>query len=823
MSGPGATLKRLRIEAGLTQEELAGRSGVSVSTIRRLETGRLQDHRMATLRLLADSLGVAPESLLLPDPRTEPPSPAEAAPPAGPTASAPAADHVTDTALFQQPFKVHGQLAAAVEKLEREVRRRWRLEEDHRRVHDPFALPVQWRQADPELVDHWENIRRLGPGDAPQPLDLAGNLAEVAEVYRRVPSGRLVVLGRAGAGKSVLAVRLVLDLIESGFPQVPVLFSLGAWSPDSASLLDWLTDQLLRDHPYLAQQSPDGPGTLAEALIHSDAVLPVLDGFDEIAAGLRDAALRELNATSTPLILTSRVKELAEAVRTAGAPLSWAAGLELADLTPGDVARYLPRTVRAVNAQDAHDARQDARQGDRPADPPTVRQPAAQDRHRWGGVLEELERADSPAGRRLADVLSTPLMITLARTVYSESTDRDPAELLDATRFPTVHALEAHLLAGFVPTLYRRLAPPRTVVGRRRSPRTPDPQRAQRWLGVLAHGLLTADYNHQDLAWWRIGDSLSRTSRLLAVMLTSAVSASVATWLMGWLSPIPPIETLLLGLLLGPAAGLAFGCAHALTVVLAGPRTLEPARTVLRLPGKRRDSPRPPLRSVALRLAAVLVSGFVMGVGCAVAMSTERSLVYHFSITAPLAMETLLVNMLVFGVVFSLAGVLAFGLVAALEVPLDIASAASPATLLAENRTAVGRQILVLAPLLTVTIALVGQLVVDLLQGTVGPLNWGLKGGLGVGAIGGVGGALAYAVGFTAWGQWLVMVRLWLPLTGRLPWDVVTFLDDAHRRGVLRQAGAVYQFRHQRLQHHLAHLHRGASTHYAEARLTQEP
>jgi hypothetical protein len=33
----------------------------------------------------------------------------------------------------------------------------------------------------------------------------------------------------------------------------------------------------------------------------------------------------------------------------------------------------------------------------------------------------------------------------------------------------------------------------------------------------------------------------------------------------------------------------------------------------------------------------------------------------------------------------------------------------------------------------------------------------------------------------------------------------MTFLGDAHRRGVLRQAGAVYQFRHARLQDHLAH------------------
>lgn len=58
-----------------------------------------------------------------------------------------------------------------------------------------------------------------------------------------------------------------------------------------------------------------------------------------------------------------------------------------------------------------------------------------------------------------------------------------------------------------------------------------------------------------------------------------------------------------------------------------------------------------------------------------------------------------------------------------------------------------------------------------------------------------------------AWGRWLIVTRFWLPLTGRLPWRLTTFLTDAHQRGVLRQVGAVYQFRHARLQAHLAHNH----------------
>ena len=53
------------------------------------------------------------------------------------------------------------------------------------------------------------------------------------------------------------------------------------------------------------------------------------------------------------------------------------------------------------------------------------------------------------------------------------------------------------------------------------------------------------------------------------------------------------------------------------------------------------------------------------------------------------------------------------------------------------------------------------------------------------------------------WGPWLI-ARCWLALRNRLPWNLMAFLEDAHRRGVLRQSGGVYQFRHARLQQYLA-------------------
>src|SRR4051812_40431612 len=52
----GSVVRRLRLRAGLTQEELAERSGVSVRTIRGIETGSRRNPQLVSLVQLADAL-----------------------------------------------------------------------------------------------------------------------------------------------------------------------------------------------------------------------------------------------------------------------------------------------------------------------------------------------------------------------------------------------------------------------------------------------------------------------------------------------------------------------------------------------------------------------------------------------------------------------------------------------------------------------------------------------------------------------------------------------------------------------------------------------
>ncbi|MFD8968934.1 hypothetical protein ACFV0C_28770 [Streptomyces sp. NPDC059568] len=48
------------------------------------------------------------------------------------------------------------------------------------------------------------------------------------------------------------------------------------------------------------------------------------------------------------------------------------------------------------------------------------------------------------------------------------------------------------------------------------------------------------------------------------------------------------------------------------------------------------------------------------------------------------------------------------------------------------------------------------------------------------------------------------LARWWLAPRGQVRRQLMPFLADAHRRGVLRQAGATYQLRHTELQRRLA-------------------
>ncbi|WP_314412346.1 NACHT domain-containing protein [Streptomyces sp. DSM 40484] len=437
----------------------------------------------------------------------------------------------------------------AVEELAEAVREQWAAEARLRRLQDPAPLEVDWTLADRRLADHPYNIppgaalpRPRAGGDARGPADPATADPVIADPViadpatpgpapapaSAPPGPRVVVLGEPGSGKSVLAMRYVLDRLAArreGGP-VPVILPLASWDPLRTPLRDWLAARLAADYRPLAAQADDRR-TLARVLVDTGLVAPVLDGFDELPRPARATAVRRINAEldpGAPLLLTSRGDAWAAAVDE-GDVLT---GAEVVELRPLDLVRagtHLERSARPLRAT---------------ADgvPHTV----------WTPVLRKLaERPDLP----LARALTTPLMVALARTVYGD-TSRDPAPLLDARRFPTVAAVEEHLLEAFVPAAFADAGPRAAAEATRR-------------LTVLARGLHRRGTGR--LAWWELESLVPRTLALyapgllalavLSLLLVPVTLARAADDLVG-LEDVLSLVAVLVGQTLGFAFGVRY-------------------------------------------------------------------------------------------------------------------------------------------------------------------------------------------------------------------------------------------------------------------------
>ncbi len=320
-------------------------------------------------------------------------------------------------------------------------------------------------------------------------------------------------------------------------------------------------------------------------------------------------------------------------------------------------------------------------------------------------------------------------------------------------------------------------------------------ERVQHWFGELARHL--DRLGTRDLAWWQLGASAPVRARVaLVAVLTGFVLAVVDGLAEGLLFGFG--TALRGGVMVGGLGVLTFGVAHGLLVTIRGAAP-EPSWVRLRLPGGHSQLRRKLLPRTGIGLAGGLVFGLSYGFVRELVLRPPAGGLGEVVLLG-------LLNGAVFALVFGPCAALVFGLVGLLEAPFELSAAVSPVDLLKSNRRTVLFQLMVLGPVFAGLIAATGWLLVTLLNLLLGMdfFFWTAEASLLFGIVGGVGVGIGYALGLTAWGNWLVFARFWLPLTGRLPWQLSEFLEDAYRRGVLRQAGAVWQFRHARLQDHLA-------------------
>jgi hypothetical protein len=421
-------------------------------------------------------------------------------------------------------------LDRAADALATAVKAQWDAEAGLRALRQPAPLRLRWSTTDrPVAVP----LAGVAGGTIPgRVVRLRGHLDQVADNYLALPHRRLVVLGEPGAGKTVLALLLTLELLKRRRPgqPVPVLVGLAAWDPTAEHLHTWLIRRLNQDYPALGAPSY-GPAA-AQQLVTTGRVLPVLDGLDELPERLRARAIAELDRARAdrPLIVTCRIQEFERAVAAGGGVLATAAVIELEPVTAAEATGFL-----------------------RAAAGPAVA--------RWDRVAAHLHaHPDGP----LVAALSTPLMVALARTIYTIP-GRDPGKLVDTAEAGGQAEVERQLLDGFIPATYASPPPaPDTPPPRLRRP--PSPDQARRWLTLLAIHL--HQRGTRDLVWWELHRLVPRRTRRLVVGLAIGLGvglvvglaaglvgglvAGLANGLATWL-----VAGLATWLVAGPAAGLA--------------------------------------------------------------------------------------------------------------------------------------------------------------------------------------------------------------------------------------------------------------------------
>ncbi len=593
-----------------------------------------------------------------------------------------------------------------------------------------------------------------------------GSADDVAKWFRGLDRRRLVIIGEPGMGKTTLAVQILLNMlagpassIVSSSPArkrlpVPVLFSLSSFDPRTDSLDEWLTRRIAEAYP---QWASDYGRETAFALVQGRKVMAILDGLDEVPQDDRPRAIDKLNSAladgKLEIILTCRTAEYGQVV-AASDELRGAWVVQPDPVSGRAAADYLSRLTPRSRRDD------------------------------WKPLLAALRSGHAGP---VTEALSTPLMLWLASQVYRDR-DSDPSELVNRTRFPESSEIQDYLLGEMVPVLFSVYTAYTRQPGKLRH--RWQPEKAQRWLCYMA-ALMTYRLL-RDLSWRELPTLLypADPSRRLRAWYVAApllgVAATIGAGAIGWAA-----AWLAGGLGNAYLCGLAFGFTAwvANTLVTAFPYYFEKPRF--------RDS---------------------WGLGD------------HFYGTRGLFDRSRRAGMIVLiGLIAAWFAVqLANGLAVGLATRLVLGTAVALATARAINVT-VGRMMrmwgnemmqiwgdewsravgTLRASRLQFTGACLGTALIGALGlGLAAGITNGLADGLTAGFFGALGAALASVVVLiltSPWGQY-ARAHIVYVMRGQLPWRLMSFLEDCHRIGVLRQLGQAYQFRHALLQDHLANV-----------------
>jgi hypothetical protein len=336
--------------------------------------------------------------------------------------------------------------------------------------------------ADPQAITsqtiHYQGMDLTRGGEQePHPLPPGTTIAQVFDQ----PYQRLLILGAPGGGKTTLLLDLARTLIaraqEDETHPIPVVFNLSSWAQQRQPLEKWLVQELREQY---------GAGKhLAKDWVEQRAILPLLDGLDEVAAPHRAACVDAINAycrehSPEGVVVCSRLAEFRQMDR----PLALDEAVVLQPLNDEQMAAFFERAGEPL-----------------------------------AGVRAALEADDE-----LRTLGRVPLRLHIIALAYQGS---DPAELIGQPR----EEQHRRLFDSYVERMFKR--PGRTGTGTHPY----RPKQTVRWLSWLAgrlveHNQTVFQFEQMQPTWLDVGFQQNRYSLIIS-LLSGAMSLSLGCFF-GW-------------------------------------------------------------------------------------------------------------------------------------------------------------------------------------------------------------------------------------------------------------------------------------------------
>lgn len=328
-----------------------------------------------------------------------------------------------------------------------------------------------------EVHENWDDKK---PREFREEYDETMKSSPAAEYIKETfkEKGRLLIVGNPGVGKTVLLLKLALNLLNHvdflRKDPFPVIFNLASWSIEYEKFDDWLI-AMLGSNNGLSRG-------FAETLLTENRLILFLDGLDELAqnksrkaaSNIRAECLNSLNSylrEGRAAIICCRTEEFLLINRLTGQRAPVAAKVKILDLSPAQILFALEQAISGKNPRH-HASAKNLR-----------------------NILHESKNSD------LLEVLRTPFYFTVAMQIF----DR---EILTEQNLPRVIGqVRRYLIENFVKEKILFSANPQDF----------DPLKTVRWLRWLALFLVRKQNVAFELADLQPLD-LARPSRYLLIM-----------------------------------------------------------------------------------------------------------------------------------------------------------------------------------------------------------------------------------------------------------------------------------------------------------------